>query len=504
MTMAFTLRRDPSSCRRLGLAATTLCAALLVSAAGVSAPKAPAPATGDQAAKPDKKADQKVDKKGNKVFVCSLAECYQRAMQNSPQMAAAYTDLDKYEAKLREATSALYPRFDITGFFSILPRKKEGAIGENPFTDWDWTRIGPLMTGQVSVVQVLWTFGKIDTLRRMARTGLSVGKTIRAVARLELNYQISRAWWTLVLADELDEIIEKADKHLAKERERIETLRDDGDDYNPTDLLRLRMLQADFESRAREAGGGRVRAIDGLRLAMGLPDGSTVKARHDGLVRVVWQERAIGVWERLAAANHPRLLARRGGTLVRLQQVQLAKDRRWPDLLLTGRVAYTYAPTRELDAGDSLATNPTNPTQSGGGVALRWPLHIARTSAKIDHAEVALRRARADQRADEHKIRLEVRRLYRELSDATAMVAIHERAMKAARGWLRAESEMHEGGFQEYDEVLRSIEQYYRRRLTWLNSIYNHNVKLAETSRAVGMDMSQADKKKKPAAGGAE
>jgi outer membrane protein TolC len=340
------------------------------------------------------------------------------------------------------------------------------------------------------VVQVLWTFGKIDTLRRMARTGLSVGRTIRAVARLELRYQISRGWWTLVLADELDAIIDKAASHLGKERDRIEALRDEGDDYNPTDLLRLRMLQADFESKSREARRGRETAADALRLAMELPHGTVVRARHDGLERTEWPEQDMGVWERLASANHPRLVARRGGTMVRLAQVRLARNQRWPDLVLTGRVAYTYAPTRAVDEGESLASNPSNPTQSGGGLALRWPINVVRSSARSDSAQVALRRARAEERADVHKIRLEVRRLYRELRDATDMVAIHERAMKAARGWLRAESEMHEGGFTGYDEVLRSIEQYYRRRLTWLNSIYAHNVLVAETSRAVGFDLS--------------
>ena len=423
------------------------------------------------------------------VFKCTLQGCYERALKHSPQMAAAYTDLDNYEAQLREATSAMYPRFDLTGFFSILPRKKPDAVGENPFVDWDWTKIGPLITGQISVVQVLWTFGKIDTLRRMARTGVRVGRTVRAIAQLELRYQISRGWWALVLADELDEIINLAATHLGKERGRMEDKRDEGEDYNPTDLLRLRMMEADFEQKAREARRARDLASDSLALAMGLSADTRIQPHHDGLAPLAFKRQPMAVWEHLATANHPRLVARRGGTLVRLDQLQLAKDQRWPDVVLTGRVAYTYAPTRDIE-DESLASNPTNPTQSGGGVAIRWPLSPFRQSAKIDQAEVALRKARAEEKADLDKIRLEVRRLARELRDADAMVDIHDRAMRAARGWLRAESEMHEGGFEGYDQVLRSIEQYYRRRLEWLNSIYKLNVMVAETSRAVGVDLS--------------
>lgn len=423
---------------------------------------------------------------------CDLKTCFDRAMQRSPLIAAARTDIEKYEAKLREAKSAMYPRFEISGFFSILPEKKPGASGENPFEDWDWTQIGPLVTTQLTVAQVLYTFGKIDTLKKMARKGVSISRTLQQYARMEMHYQVSRAWWGLVMSEELQDIIDTGEKKLIEERERIEELQDADKDFNPSDLLRLRMLEADFEKRAREARRARALAMDALVMAMDAPVGTEVKPVHQGLVAVTLEPRPSAHYEALALANHPKLVALRGGTMVRAWELALAKKGLLPDVLLTGRVAYTYVPTRDLGSEESIAANPTNPTQSGAGIAVRWPLDIFRQMARIDAAEVAHRKASLDERGEMQKIVLSIRKLHREMVDAGHMVGVYERAMKAARGWLRAESEMHEGGFQEYEEVLKAIEQYYRRRLDWLRGVYDYNVAVAAMSRAVGTDITLA------------
>jgi len=263
--------------------------------------------------------------------------------------------------------------------------------------------------------------------------------------------------------------------------------------------MQLRMLEADFEARVRSARRTRAMAADGLRMAMDEPPTTKVSAKTEGLDPIEFPVLPSAAYENLALQNHPRLLARRGGLAVQLDQVRYQRNSLWPDVLLIGRVAYTYAPTR--DASTSVTENPTNPTVSGGGIAMRWKLDIWRQFARIDKAETAWRRESKRVRAEEQKIRMEVRKLYRELVDAQAMMRVHERAMKAARGWLRTEEEMQGGGFSEYRELARALEQYYRRKLTWLESIYRYNVLVANLSRAVGSDITKVKvKAAKPAA----
>ena len=439
----------------------------------------------------------KADKSGKKASStpprevrCTFKECYGLTMKRSPLVAAARTDIDRYAALLREANSVRKPRFEVTGFTTVLPTLKDGRNGSDMFNDWDWSRPGPFVTTQLSFSQPLWTFGKLDTLRAMARRGVHVGKAVQEVAALEMHFQLAKAWWTLVLADELDAIIKEGEKHLGRERKRLEAAEED-DDFDPNSVLQLRMLEADFEDRVRTARRARAFAEDGTRMALNEPNTTVVRANAPkGLRLLDFPMLPSGDYEAIALAHRPRLVAQRNGVHVKLAQVRLERDRLWPDILLIGRVAYTYAPTRASTT--SVTENPTNPTVSGGGIALRWNVDLFRQLVRVDKATIAHRKAALELQGEQQKMQLEVRRLVRELRDARAMAKFHERAMRAARGWLRTEEENLGGGFSEYRELARALEQFYRRKLTWLETIHRHNILVAELSRAVGTDVTEA------------
>ncbi len=426
-------------------------------------------------------------------IVCSLDECYQRAMERSPLIAAARLDLETYVARLREARAASWPTLSYSGFASILPTKRDDAVGNNPWTDYDWTRLGPLTVNEVSFALPLFTFGKLATLRRLADQGIAVGKAVERIAAAEMRFEVSRAWWTLQLMAELSEVSEEARGWLSKKREGLIEKRDDGaDDYEPNDLLKLRMLEADFEGKVREAERTRALAEDGLRAAMDEKMGGKVVPLTARLQALEFPLRSTEDYVDLALANHPKLIAARAGRLATLRQLELARRQLLPDIALVGRIAHTYAPTR-VTAGQGLAADPYSPTQSGGGLAIRWNLDIFRRLAQIDQADLRLRRAVELEKAERVKAIVQARRLVREVRDAREMIAIHETAMKAARGLLAGERQMHEQGFQEFKEVLKATEQYYRRWMAWLQAIYNYNVGVAQLSKAIGLDVDRLD-----------
>lgn len=406
-------------------------------------------------------------------------------------MKAAEADLTRYRTLLKESNAARYPVFTATGFLAPLPEKKEGASGADWLNDWDWTRLSPLFSIQTTITQVLWTFGKLDALEDAAKSGVKVGRAVTRVATMELRYQVARAWWGLLIAKELGDIIGSGTKRLAKERARLEDEQEKAEDedktYDPTALLRLKMAEADLEARVRQAKRQRSFAEDALRAAVNVPHNTPIAAKASYIQPLDFPMLSIAAYERLALVNHPKLLALRNGATARFSQLRYEKSRLWPDIVLTGRIAYTYAPG-VTTGNESLADNPTNPTQSGGGLGLRWRLDF-RQFARIDRARAVHQKADQLAKGEALKVSLAVRNLVREMKDGHAMIAVYERAMKAARGWLSSEAQMSKGGFTDYKEVVRALEQYYRRKLAWLQSIYAFNVKVAELSRAVGVDV---------------
>ncbi len=427
-----------------------------------------------------------------KPLRCTLQQCYATALQRSPLMAAARLSVDQYDSKLREAQTAWYPKLDISNFSTALPALKPGRDGSDTFSDYDFLNVGPLMVSSISMVQPLYTFGKISALKRLAHQGVDIAHTTVRVAEDEMRYQLSRDWWGLVLVESLRDLTTDGLKLLKEQRERLETARDEGDsNFNQADLLKLNVYAAEIEEKVKQFDRNRAQAEDGMRLAMDYGSDVPVEAAGE-LTAVAVPELPSAAYEALALANAPRLLAQRNGIQARLIQVDLARNQLWPELVFVARLAYTYAPTRDATT-DSLATNPTNSATSGVGVAVRWSLDLFRQLEKIDQAKLDARQAVLQTQGEAMKLRNDVRQMYREMVDARALIDIQERALKAARGWLLAENQAYEDGFQEFPEVLRATETYYRKRMAHAEAVYTYNLAVAALSRAVGMDLTSLE-----------
>lgn len=428
---------------------------------------------------------------GHTVVRCTYEGCVSLALERSPLIAAAYKSLDLYEAMLREAKSTQYPKLEVTAFGAALPNLRPGADGSNAFTDYDLTGSWrPLVLGQMSVAQPLFTFGKISALKRLAGEGVEIGQATRKIAADEMRYQVARAWWGLVAVAQMDDMIRDGKKRFVEEKVRQERLRDTADEkFNQNDLMKINIFYADFEDKVRGAERGRAQAMDGLRMAMAEGTDVEVIPTTEKLTPLDFAILPTEAYEALALANAPKLLAFRHGVAARVQQVSLAKSNFWPDFAVAARVSGTVSQTGSVTTG-SLGAIPGTGVDVGAGLYLRWNLDIGRLLAQLDQAKVNADQAMLAEQGEREKTRMDVRQLVRELVDWRAMVDVQEKAKTSAQGWLNATMQMYDDGFEsDYNEVLRAIEAYYRRRLTWLDAIYNFNVTVAALSRAVGTDI---------------
>ncbi|MCB9738885.1 MAG: TolC family protein [Deltaproteobacteria bacterium] len=411
------------------------------------------------------------------------------ALRRSPLLPAAAAGVDGVRAKLAEAKAAMLPSFEATGFFSVMPTKRAGTSGADWINDWDWSELRPLATVQLTFTQVLTTFGKLTVLEQMAHVGLRIAEALREVAIGELRYQLAQAWWGLVMAADLDDLARQGRSKMEAERERLETMRDDGEEgYDPADMVRLLELEAEFEEKVRAAERARDLAQDALRLSLALPPHWQIEPDRRVLEAIEYTLLPITAYESLAVANHPRELSRRGGVQVKWEALRYERFKLLPDLVITGRLATTYAPGLQ-QTNDSLADNPTNPTQSGAGVALRWRLDVFRQFAKIDQAEAAYRYSREQAKIEMQKTRAAIRNLWREVRDRQAVLALQAKAMRATRGQLAQAADLADKGLGSRAAAQRALERYVRRHIAYAEHVYRYNVGIAELSRAVGTDV---------------
>ncbi len=423
------------------------------------------------------------------TLVLDLAAAKALARRRSPIIASAAAGVDNVRAKLAEAHSAWFPSIEATAFGTVIPTKRAGASGADWLEDWDWTQPKPLFTGQVSVTQPLYTFGKLDALAQMARHGVQIAQATRRIVEAELDFQVERAWWGLVMAADLDDVVTKGRAQIEKERDRLEALRDDDDEkFDPADLVKLRVVEVEFEDKVRSALRARALAQDALRFAINLDAPWTIRPSLQEMAAPELEPLPVAAYETVAVANHPREVARRGGLLLRIDQLRYERNKLLPDVVLTGRLATTYAPGTQ-QTNDSLADNPTNPTQSGAGIAIRWRVDLFRQLDRIEQTAATMRQERARNEIERQKMRVDVRNSVREMIDLKEMAAFHDRALRATRGQMVAATDMADKGLGSRAAAVGAIEQYVRRRLAHADNLYRYQIAVAELSRAIGVDV---------------
>jgi len=407
------------------------------------------------------------------------------ASRKNALMRAARLDLDVFAAKLAQARGAAWPSVTLSGQSSVIP-----ALSANNGQDTiiNWTRPGLAGRIEASAVLPIYTFGKLDALRRLAERGVDISRAQESVARGELEFQATRAYWGWVLADEFQAMADSGVKHFVDLRKRLEKQRDEGAvDFDPTDLLKVKVYEADLTVKIREIA--RLAALSRLGLAtvMGAPKRQDFRPRDTEMIPVAFKPLPVEEYQRLARLNRPQLVALRGGVLARRAERDLYRANRLPDLFVAG--GWTYANATNVDAPSGpLTTNGFQYNYGGAFLGLRWSLDLGRFH-RATEAEAELAKLEAQETAALEGVDLEIDQLYREATDNLALLDVFESSMKAARGWLNAENDLYQSNLQDLKDVLIPIEQYYRRRLAYLEAIYNFNVSVAKLSRAVGVDV---------------
>ncbi len=66
---------------------------------------------------------------------------------------------------------------------------------------------------------------------------------------------------------------------------------------------------------------------------------------------------------------------------------------------------------------------------------------------------------------------------------------VEKRAVRAARSWLGARSDMHSSGFGSLDEVADALVEFHARRIAELNAIHEHNLAWMRLQRVVGSEL---------------
>jgi len=430
----------------------------------------------------------------------TFQEVVRRVRADNPLVGQARARLLDVEAQADQARLAWLGELSWTSDFSpiwVCQDHDSQTDLCNDNLDEDLYGIGgyrPHVRGRLYYALPLYTFGKLTSGNRAGEAGVEAATADVEAARDEAVQLAKQAFWGALVAQDLLSIAGDGLKKLDEARQSLEEkIEEDEDDVDERDVWRLVVYRADVVGHVQSARSGQALALTGLRVAAGVEDGVEVRPRGelapaDGGVGTLPQSLE------LAWKGNAKVAAAAGAVRAREAQVELAHDRMWPDLIAGVAANYRVTPA-ETDCLPDLE-NRSPQCQSANFwpvpvpfVELRWKLDFASRLSSRGRAEAVAALARADLRALQARLKLDVEQAWRKVEEARILLRAHEDAVDSTHKWVVAVTMDHEMGVGTSSELMEALAAQAKVKVARLRTVHGLNVAVAELSRWVGDDL---------------
>lgn len=407
--------------------------------------------------------------------------------RTSSLMEAARAGRGIFEAKLAQARAAKFPTFKLEAGFAPSP-----TINSDDSATFgvsiDLSQWGYVYRVSVTMVQPLFTFGKLRALRRAADHGIDIGNAQTEVARWELRYRVAQAWYGALLAREIGAIAADGKKWLDKAEARMERLRDeDSVDYDQMEHLRLKTRAAEFyelESKNHEI---ETASREGMRLLLSRAADHPVEPDVDSLEVIEFNLLPVERYLELALGRAPELRSARSEVKALDALADAKWDDLWPELAFIADARITDS--NVLGDNVEILGTETVGVSAGFLFALRWRLDVPQKLADVREARAKTSLAASKLDIARTKLELDVRMLHQKLTDKIRLIEVYEGSRKAAQGWLTATWDLYDGGFGTFRDVMDALVQFYTKKLGYLQAVHEHDILVFELSRTIGADV---------------
>lgn len=422
---------------------------------------------------------------GREKTVLGLKECIQKALAVAPELGESKADIELASAKLEEAGSHRYPEIEFLGLIGPAPQARGNQVS-SPDGINDTGRLTLFERGDATLVQPLYTFGKISESMRAATHGVAVDRARRSQIRNEIALKVKEYYYALLLARELKEVVLEVKEDLEKSRDKAQKLLDKGSpNVEQLDIYKLDAFAGEVGKYLEEAKKGEALALCALRTRIGLPAATEMEIETGRLTPPEGKAPELSAYLELSRTNRPEYQQIREGLRAREALVAVARAGYWPDLFLAGYLSAANADKR------TRIDNPFVPDQFNhvwGGVALgaKWKIDFGITAARVAAEQAQYNRLLSTREYAETNILLQIRKAYLELKESEKSIESTRDAYSNAKKWAAAAIANFDFGIGPAKEIFDSLQNYARMRAGYFQAIYNCRMSEANLSYAAG------------------
>ena len=419
-------------------------------------------------------------------LVLGVDDCVRMALKTAPELGEAQADIEFTTSKLDEAKSYRYPQLEVTSLFGPATQARQEDLTA---TDKTYNRLNQLTwftSADATIIQPLFTFGKISENMKAATHGIEVDRSRKEQRANEIALKVREYYYGLLLAREMKELVLEVQENLSKAREKAKKLLDQGSEsVEELDLYKLDAFSGEVLKYLEEAKKGENLALAALKTRLGLPFDAPLEISVQRLVMI---EQAVPDFETFvdkARAKRPEFRQISEGIKARFALVEAAKANYYPDIFLGGLFTWAYADDRDRIRNPYI-TDQFN--HVGGGVALgaRWKLDFGITGAKVSAERAQHNRLLSTKEFADANIPLQIKKYYLDLKEAEKIAAATKIAYTNSKKWAVTALANFDFGVGPAKEIFEALQAYARMRAAYFQSLYNYRMAWANLDYATG------------------
>ena len=437
--------------------------------------------------------------------VLTLKELVVMALKYSPTVKATKSEVTLAKEQKNEAHGYRWAQFDAVALGGVVPNARRGEVrqvGKNKtlfYPDPAGKIHGVNVFGNLtfSLVQPLYTFGKIAYREEAAGNNVQVKKSGVDLQKGEVMLQVSQAYYGLILANQGKDAVKDARTYLKDTRERITRLmRINSPNVKESDQYRLAMYEGGVEKFAAQADEGSKVAYKALKALIGYGENQDFKV-PESLPEPAAPHGNLNYYIQTALQLRPEFSQLKHGLVARQLLVDAAKADRLPSFFFAVLGQVAGAPGRDYNP-DPYVNDYFNGMGALPAVGAQWHFDFGILKAKIGEAKAELSQLQHTQKAALMGIPVQVAKDYGKLQENYKGSIGMEKAYINARRWLITSFSNFDMGLGKMDDIFQAFERYGTFRGDYLQTLYDYNLSVAELDKSSGAYLRHLPAEDKP------
>jgi outer membrane protein TolC len=413
------------------------------------------------------------------------------ALAQNPRIAAARAEEAVLAAQRRQVDAARWPIVTLDAGVgpslqaTLVPGTAAQSV-EQQYGNLKLSDLSAAFVGNLSVIQPLYTFGKIATRQEAATHGLRAREAQTRMQRSDVAFEVARIYEGYLLARDADRFLTETIHWLESTLEATQDrLTQGAANVTERDVLRLQAAMGLAWMGLNQTRAGEAQATAGLAAYLGLPTAESISTAEEELVPVGRVSQDFASVAALALRRRPELTALREGEMALDALARGEAAGFFPDLFAMAFVSGAYTPGRDwLDT--RYVIDPLNHFVPGLLVGLRWQFQGGMAAARAQEQRARAEVLRHTGEWAGAGIPAEVRRAYEDVQRAVKDIERGTEAVSKAKRWMVQASADYSIGFLDVREVSDAVEAYVTLRTGLMKARFEHNVAMAALSKAAG------------------